>query len=100
MENNANAKGINMMRKRQIQDLMTQDEINQMVEQAGFHGVLPIGLVMDVKQLETLIKLAAAKEREACAKLCEGINSLEDYYGERIELTCAEAIRARTGEQA
>jgi hypothetical protein len=48
---------------------MTQDEINLMVEQAGFHGVLSIGVVMDSKQLETLIKLAAAKEREACAKV-------------------------------
>lgn len=39
---------------------------------------------------------AASAEREACAKLCEGINSAEDYYGERPELVCAEAIRART----
>ena len=39
---------------------------------------------------------AASAEREACAKLCEGINSAEDYYGGRPELVCAEAIRART----
>jgi len=38
---------------------------------------------------------AASAEREACAKECEGINSAEDYYGERPELICAEAIRAR-----
>jgi hypothetical protein len=48
---------------------MTQDEINQMVEQAGFHGMLSIGVVMDSKQLEAFANLAAAKEREACAKL-------------------------------
>jgi hypothetical protein len=48
---------------------MTQDEINQMVEQAGFHGMLSIGVVMDSKQLEAFAKLVAAKEREACAKL-------------------------------
>jgi predicted TIM-barrel fold metal-dependent hydrolase len=43
---------------------MTQDEINQLVEQAGFHGVLSIGVVMDAKQLEAFAKLVAEKERE------------------------------------
>ena len=38
---------------------------------------------------------AVKNEREACAKECEGINSAEDYYGERPELVCAEVIRAR-----
>ena len=38
---------------------------------------------------------AILHEREACAKVCEGINSAEDYYGERPELVCAEAIRAK-----
>lgn len=41
------------------------------------------------------VKAAIAYEREACAKECEGINSAEDYYGERPELVCADAIRAR-----
>jgi len=41
------------------------------------------------------IKAAVLIEREACARECEGINSAEDYYGERPELVCAEAIRAR-----
>jgi hypothetical protein len=27
--------------------------------------------------------------------VCEGINSAEDYYGDRVELVCAEAIRER-----
>ena len=43
---------------------MTQDEINQMVEQAGFHGMLSIGVVMDAKQLEAFAKLVAERERE------------------------------------
>ena len=30
---------------------------------------------------------------EEAAKLCESINSIEDYYGERTELVCATAIR-------
>lgn len=50
---------------------MTQDEINQMVEQAGFHGILSIGMVMDSKQLEAFAALVAAAEREACARQVE-----------------------------
>ena len=37
----------------------------------------------------------AAAEREECAKVCEIIDSSQDYYGDRVELVCAEAIRAR-----
>ena len=44
---------------------------------------------------EKAIDVAIKLEREACAKMCEGINSVEDYYGERPELICAEAIRRR-----
>ena len=43
------------------------------------------------EKLEWAMKL----EREACAKVCEEINSLEDYYGVRPEFACAEAIRAK-----
>jgi len=38
---------------------------------------------------------AVAHEREACAKLCDGMDSTSDYYGPRVEIICAEAIRAR-----
>lgn len=48
---------------------MTQDEINQMVEQAGFHGMLSIGVVMDSKQLEIFAKLVAAKEQDRCCAI-------------------------------
>ena len=73
---------------------MTQNEIIEMATQ--------VGLVTDGNQsgfddLEAFAKLVAAKEREACAKVCEtrlGPTATE-YYGE----TYAEAIRAR-GEQA
>jgi hypothetical protein len=46
--------------------------------------------------IKVLVEKAVADEREECAKECEGINSAEDYYGERPELVCAEAIRARS----
>jgi hypothetical protein len=60
---------------------MTQNEINQMVEQAGFHGMLSIGVVMDSKQLEAFAKLVAAKEREACAKVCDEAGTVEQWDG-------------------
>ena len=41
------------------------------------------------------LRAAVAAEREACAKVCDGIDSSSDYYGERVELVCAQAIRAR-----
>ena len=57
---------------------VTQDEINQMVEQAGFHGMLSIGVVMDSKQLEAFAKLVAAKEQDRCCSIvfaqCESDN--------------------------
>jgi hypothetical protein len=41
------------------------------------------------------VRKAVEAEREACAKLCEDMDSMSDYYGLRIELVCAEAIRKR-----
>ena len=38
---------------------------------------------------------ARADEREACANLCETMDSTSDYYGLRVELACADAIRER-----
>jgi hypothetical protein len=49
----------------------------------------------DSVNLERFAALVRADEREACAKVCEGINSAEYYYGERPELVCAADIRAR-----
>ncbi len=72
---------------------MTQDEINQMVEQAGFHGMLSIGVVMDSKQLEALLELATAKEREACAKVVLDNNHMFATFSAAKSL--AEGIRAR-----
>ena len=54
--------------------------------------------VIVTEELETFARLVAEHEREECAKDCESMNSVEDYYGERIELFCAEAIRARGQE--
>ena len=79
---------------------MTREEIIELAKQAGFvEYELDDGTTNAFdKRYEIFAKLVAEKERDACAKMCEGINSVEDYYGERPELICAEAIRAR-GEQ-
>jgi hypothetical protein len=71
---------------------MTQDEIIEIASQVYGECVWHKSTLL---RLETFAKLVAAKEREACAKVC-------DEVGEHPSLTpqhCAESIRAR-GEQA
>ena len=83
---------------------MTQDEIIEMAEQAGFWKDL-FGYPEFKNHLETFAKLVAAKEREACAEIAE-----KQRYAMSISLTShpaqngtavgiANSIRAR-GEQA
>jgi hypothetical protein len=77
---------------------MTQDEIIEMGQEAGLSAFIYPHLISESewKQLSCFIELVAAKEREACAKVCdEYANGLERNYSEII----ADAIRAR-GEQA
>jgi len=50
---------------------MTHDEIIQMARQAGVGWGEGIGGMTDF--LEAFAKLIAAKEREACAKICEDL---------------------------
>jgi hypothetical protein len=89
---------------------MTQDEIIEMVREAGGsdvggHGWTTWVGTQSTEFLERFAKLvadkAAAKEREACAKVCEELPPVgESKQWERATLKdCAAAIRAR-GEQA
>ena len=48
-----------------------------------------------LKSLERFAALVAAQEREECAKICDDMDSISDYYTLRVELICAQAIRAR-----
>ena len=76
---------------------MTQDEIIEMAEQAGFdcYGKhITWDDVICTDELKSFAKLVAAKEREACATM------LEDWNKHAWNpFDCAAAIRAR-GEQA
>jgi hypothetical protein len=72
---------------------MTQDEIIEMARQVGikrrtdeFYSEFCDGVYAD--DLEAFAKLVAAKEREACAKVCE-----EPWQGSPRGI--AEQIRAR-----
>ena len=71
---------------------MTKDEIIKLAREAGFaDGAAEIvGLV----GFANFANLAAAAEREACAKVCDEINN--DYDGEEVSASwIATAIRAR-----
>ena len=67
---------------------MTKDEIIRMAREAGLADAN--GVVHAAYQLETFANLAAAAEREECAKVCEGrLQEGLNFEG------CATAIRAR-----
>jgi hypothetical protein len=80
---------------------MTQEEI---IEMAGQAGALQVGFntfsmqheySMFSKELEAFVKLVAAKEREACAKVCEHMAGLPSWEAYQHYLDSAKAIRAR-----
>jgi len=48
-----------------------------------------------LQHLQIFAQLIAEKEREECAKICDAMDSISDYYTLRVELICAQAIRAR-----
>jgi len=72
---------------------MLKNEIIEMARQAGINAEADTLCRNEgwVEPLEAFAKLVAAKEREACAKVCE--DSLEYAGG-----TLAEAIKARGQE--
>lgn len=77
---------------------MTQDEVVEMARQHFCRVEYDGGDVHEcyefsLEELESFAKLVAAKEREACAKVCEAYQ--DPFCGNAM----ADAIRAR-GEQA
>lgn len=77
---------------------MNSEEIIDMAIQAGASPDENKIWLMYAEEIEAFAKLVAAKEREACAKLCETkhFSSPVREFGAK---ECAIAIRAR-GEQA
>lgn len=82
---------------------MTQEDIIRMAREAGFFvwtddQATIEGYGEDLERFAQLVAaLAAAAEREACANVCDDIDT--EYHGEDVPATwCARAIRAR-GQQ-
>jgi len=76
---------------------MTQDEIIETAKEAGYLDLSPIKRGMELKELEAFANLVAAKEREACAKLCDARAIEYDGFTEEQNASekLAAAIRAR-----
>lgn len=84
---------------------MTQDEIIEMVREAGGSAVGGPGWTtwvgtQSTEFLERFAKLVAVKEREVCAKLCDSAleqTYISGYTGavHSARRECAAAIRAR-----
>ena len=80
---------------------MTQDEIIEMARQAGLHIATDVKWmpIIGIEYAETFAKLVAAKEREACAKVCGKFADEALVCGDEDAVMCFEqaedAIRAR-----
>jgi len=74
---------------------MNEDLIYKFAHKVGLPHWYQTKEVVNFKLLQEFANLIAEHEREQCAKDCESINSVEDFYGERPELICAGVIRAR-----
>jgi hypothetical protein len=74
---------------------MDREDIIRMAQECQFAHYYESGDLVAMPQIERFAALVAAHEREACAKVCEDIDT--EYEGEDVLATwCAAAIRART----
>ena len=71
---------------------MTQDEIIEMAQKCNLIGMRPHLDGIYTEALTEFAQLVAAKEREACAKICDSFQA-RDVGMQPAE--CAGAIRAR-----
>ena len=71
---------------------MTQDEIIEMAQECNLIGMRPYLDGIYSESLVAFANLVAAKEREACAKVCDSFQA-RDVGMQPAE--CAGAIRAR-----
>jgi len=69
---------------------MTKEEIIEIARKCGWDSP-----ASNMAPFYEFAKLVAEKEREECAKVCDAMDSISDYYTLRVELVCAQAIRAR-----
>jgi hypothetical protein len=87
---------------------MKQDEIIEMAREAGWKDLRDFDLEMNEDifmgrsaDLVAFAKLVAAKEREACAQVCEDLPAPDIYSNTDMSMwdvtcmDCSESIRAR-----
>ena len=82
---------------------MTQDEIIEMAQECKLIGMRPFIDGIYTEALIEFAKLVAAKEREACAKVCETVReTIWEYHEEHLKAAAcnvctnlAISIRAR-----
>ena len=79
---------------------MTRDDIIRMAREAGWSRIYCVKPFLSIKltedELTRFAALVAAKEREACAELCQEMEDRENPYERNVAvLDCASAIRAR-----
>jgi hypothetical protein len=70
---------------------MNREDIISMALEAGMSHFSYFVTTAHVEDLERFAALVAKHEREACAKVCDGM----DHNGVMIAADCAAAIRAR-----
>lgn len=64
---------------------LNSDELTKLIhDNALFHGMVSIGIVMDMTHIEKFAQLVAAAEREACAKICDSFADDPVYCGNLI----------------
>ena len=75
---------------------MTQDETIELARKAGVDMSLGEHWSFFIEELEAFAKLVEAKEREACARVCESLELPE--WPDKVRQPLAQAIRARGQE--
>ena len=70
---------------------MDREAVIRMAREAGLSNEIGAFGYPYLLELERFAALVAAHEREACAKVCDGM----DHNGVMIAADCAAAIRAR-----
>ena len=75
---------------------MTEDDIIDLADKAGITFVTQSGVASaTVEWLAAFASLVAAREREACAQMCEDQDTGQDLPYDLAVIECAKAIRAR-----
>lgn len=75
---------------------MSEDDIIDLADKAGSFSMIQYGVTSaKIEWLQKFASLVAAKEREACAQMCEDQDTGQDLPYDLAVIDCAKSIRAR-----